>query len=67
MPQNISEDSQEMPQSRSTALLRQQKKERLGKNKGKPNATYETYAQIQNCKPYWARKKDFKIRLLQVA
>ena len=39
---NISEDTQGIPQSRNTALLRHQKKARLGTNKGKANAAHET-------------------------
>ena len=38
----ISEDTQEMLQSRSTALPRHQQKERWGTKNNKTNATYET-------------------------
>ena len=38
----ITEGTQEMPQSRSTALTRHQKRERWGTNKDKTNAIYET-------------------------
>ena len=39
---NISEDTQEMPQLQSTSLPGHQKKERWGINKEKTNATHET-------------------------
>ena len=38
---NISEDTQEMPQSRSTTFPRHQKKERWGINKDKTNTAFE--------------------------
>ena len=38
----MSEDTQKMPQSRSTALMRHQNKGRRGTNKDNTNATYET-------------------------
>ena len=54
---NISEDTQETPQSRTTSLLRHQKEERLGTNNDKTNGTYEaTDAQRKNC----IRKKKKK-------
>ena len=38
----ICEDTQEMPQWRSTALPKHQKKERWGTNKDRTNTIYET-------------------------
>ena len=38
--ENISKDTQEIPQSRSTPLPRHKMKERLGTNKDKTNVTY---------------------------
>ena len=40
--ENINEDTQERPQSRSTALPRHQRKKRLETNKDNRNVTYET-------------------------
>ena len=45
----ISEDTQEMPQSRNTVLKRHQKKERWGTNKDRTNSTFETTEKKKNC------------------
>ena len=47
-----------MPQSRSTAIPRHQKKERLGTNKDKTNATYKTTDAQATKKPPWNRQSE---------
>ena len=55
----ICEDTQEMPQSRSTSLLRYQKKEWWGTNKENTKVTYETTdTQTKNCNRRAALKRS---------
>ena len=67
---NIIEDTQEIPQTRRTALPRHQKEERLGTNNGKTYVTNDTmdahttarYRLIKNA--YWVRGKDTHVFFL---